>query len=176
MFREYVNGYYDIQDREEEDLRNIPFESASLRRASIQAYQDIRDQYKIGVPGLEEYIGSGKDITDSSDFIQSAYNYVNSPNANVKPEVKKSINEAYAIFNEFIEYVNLINSYDPEGGADMKRAKKIEAQEKIKKLIAADLSKTVEQYYKYGLLKVMNKKSRDARPGISTNVIEKVRG
>jgi len=176
MFREYVNGYYDIQDKEEEDLRNIPFESASLRRASIQAYQDIRDQYKIGVPGLEEYIGSGKDITDSSDFIQSAYNYVNSPNANVKPEVKKSINEAYAIFNEFIEYVNLINSYDPEGGADMKRAKKIEAQEKIKKLIAADLSKTVEQYYKYGLLKVMNKKSRDARPGISTNVIEKVRG
>ena len=56
----------------------------------------------------------------------------------------------------------------------MKRIKKAEAQERIQKLIAADTSKTVEQYYKYGLFKIMNLKSRDAQPGINRNVIKKV--
>ena len=174
MLKEYVNAYYDIQDQEAEDLRNVPFESADLRRASLKAYEDWRKEYKIGVPGLEDYIASGKDDGDASDFIQSAYNYVNSPNADVKPDVKQKVNEAYTIFNEFIEYANYINSLDPSGAADMKRVKKAEAQEKIKKLIAADTSKTIEQYYKYGLLKMMNAKSRDAQPSIGRNVVKKV--
>jgi hypothetical protein len=174
MFKEHVNAYYDISDREEEDLRNVPFESADLRRASLNAYTDLRKQYKIGVPGIEDYIDSGRDITDSTDFIQSAYNYVNAPEADVKPEVKQKINEAYEIFNNFISDINYIESLDPEGAADMKRARKAEAQEEIKKLIDSDTSKTVEQYYNYGLLKVMNNKSRDARPAISRNVVKKV--
>ena len=56
----------------------------------------------------------------------------------------------------------------------MKRARKAEAQEEIKKLINSDTTKTVEQYYNYGLLKVMNNKSRDARPAIGRNVVKKV--
>ena len=174
MLKEHANAYYDINDKEEEELRNIPFTNGDLRRASLQAYEDWRRDYKIGVPGLEEYIASGKDNGDASDFIQSAYNYVNSSDADVKPEVKQKINEAYTIFNDFIEYANYINSLDPSGAADMKRAKKVEAQEKIQKLIDADSSRTVEQYYKYGLLKMMNAKSRDAQPGVNRNVIKKV--
>jgi len=174
MLKEYANAYYDINDQEEEDLRNVPFTSADLRRASLQAYEDWRREYKLGVPGLEEYIASGKDNGDASDFIQSAYNYVNSPEADVKVEVKQSINEAYTIFNEFIEYANYIDTLDPSGGADLKRAKKAEAQQKIQELINTDTSKTVEQYYKYGLLKMMNAKSRDAQPGVNRNVVKKV--
>jgi hypothetical protein len=174
MLKEYANAYYDINAKEEEELRNIPFTNVDLRRASLQAYEDWRKEYKIGVPGLEEYIASGKDNGDASDFIQSAYNYVNSTGADVKPDVKQKINEAYTIFNDFIEYANYINSLDPSGGADLKRAKKTEAQDKIQKLINSDSSKTVEQYYKYGLLKMMNSKSRDAQPGVNRNVIKKV--
>ena len=174
MLKEYVNAYYDINDKEIADLRNVAFESADLRRASLQAYEDMRRRYKMGVPGLEEYIASGKDNGDANEFIQSAYNYVNSPEADVKPEVKQSITEAYEIFNEFIEYANYIDTLDPSGGADLKRAKKTEAQQKIQLLIRADTSKTVEQYYKYGLLKMMNAKSRDAQPGVNRNVIKKV--
>ena len=56
----------------------------------------------------------------------------------------------------------------------MKRAKKAEAQAEIQKLIDSDTSKTVEQYYNYGLKKLMNNKSRDAQPTIDTNVVKKV--
>jgi hypothetical protein len=174
MLKEYANAYYDINDQEAADLLGVAFESADLRRASLKAYENWRREYKMGVPGLEEYIASGTDNGDASEFIQSAYNYVNSPEASVKPEVKQSINEAYQIFNEFIEYANYIDTLDPSGGADLKRAKKAEAQERIKLLIRADTSKTVEQYYKYGLLKMMNAKSRDAQPGVTRNVIKKV--
>ena len=173
MLKEYVNAYYDIADREEEDLRNVSFASSDLRRASIQAYQNERKQYKIGVPGLEDYIATGADNDGANEFIQSAYNYVNSPTADVKPEVKKSINEAYAIYNDFMEYANYITSLDPSDAATLKRAKKAEAEEKIQKLIKSDTSKTVEQYYNYGLRKLMNNKSRDARPTINTNVVKK---
>ena len=174
MLKEYANAYYDINDKEEEELRNIPFTNVDLRRASLNAFTDWRQEYKNGVPGLEDYIASGADNGDASEFIQSAYNYVNSPGAQVKPEVKQSINEAYTIFNEFIEYANYIDTLDPSGAADLKRIKKAESQERIQKLIAADTSKTVEQYYKYGLFKMMNLKSRDAQPGINRNVIKKV--
>jgi hypothetical protein len=174
MLKEYANAYYDINDQEAADLRNVPFESADLRRASLQAYENWRKEYKMGVPGLEAYIASGTDNGDASEFIQSAYNYVNSPEANVKPEVKQSINEAYVLFNEFIEYANYIDTLDPSGGADLKRVKKAQTQQRIQLLINADTSKTVEQYYKYGLLKMMNAKSRDAQPGVSRNVIKKV--
>ena len=174
MLKEYANAYYDINDQEEEELRGIPFTNVDLRRASLQAYEDWRREYKLGVPGLEDYIASGKDNGDASDFIQSAYNYVNSPDADVKLEVKRSINEAYSAFNEFIEYANYINALDPSGAADLKRIKKRETQEKIQKLIRSDPSRTVEQYYKYGLLKMMNAKSRDAQPGVNRNVVKKV--
>jgi hypothetical protein len=174
MLKEYANAYYDIADREEEDLRGVSFASSDLRRASLKAYENERKLYKIGVPGLEDYIATGADNDGANEFIQSAYNYVNSPTADVKPEVKKSINEAYAIYNDFIEYANYITSLDPSGAASMKRAKKAEAQAEIQKLIDSDTSKTVEQYYNYGLKKLMNNKSRDAQPTIDTNVVKKV--
>jgi hypothetical protein len=172
MLKEYANAYYAINDEEEVDLRNIPFSNANLRRSSIKAYERKRKILLLGVPGLEDHIRSGADNSDASDFIQSTYNYVNSPDADLRPEVRDKINTSYEIYNEFINYANQISLLEPSNGAELKRAKKAEAIERIKNLIDSDPTKTVEQYYKYGLLKLMNSKSRDAQVTINRNVIK----
>jgi hypothetical protein len=63
---------------------------------------------------------------------------------------------------------------DPSGAADFKRAEKQKAIEEIQMIIDSDPTKTVEQYFKSGLLKMMSAKSRDAQPGIERNIIKKV--
>jgi hypothetical protein len=127
----------------------------------------------LSVPGLDDFIKQGVDNSSATEFVNSAYNYVNTPGAAVKPDVAQKINEAYEVYNEFIKYANYINTLDPSGAADIKRIEKNKAKEKIQQIIESDNSKTVEQFYKYGLLKLMNSKSRDAQPGIERNIVKK---
>jgi hypothetical protein len=170
----YANAYYDIEDEEAEDLRGIPFTNADTRRSALAFYQRKRDQFMLEVPGLDQYIRQGVDNTDAAEFVDSAYNYVNSPNAAVKPEVKDKINQAYTVYNNFITRANQIDAMDPSGAADFKRAEKKRAIEEIQAIIDSDPTKTVEQYFKNGLLKMMSAKSRDAQPGILRNIIKRV--
>ena len=174
MLQQHANDYYDISDKEEEELRGIPFTNANLRRASLQAYENLRKQKMLAVPGLDDFIKNGVDNSDASDFIQSAYNYANSEGSSVKPETRDKINQAYQIFNEFVQYADYINTLDPSGAADLKRIEKEKAKAKIQSLVDSDTSKVLEQYYKYGLLKLMNAKSRDAQPGLNRNIIKGV--
>jgi len=174
MLQEHANDYYNIGEREEEDLRNIPFTNTQLRRAALDAYTKLREQKMLGVPGLDDYIKGDVANSDASNFVQSAYNYANSEGSAVKPETRDKINQAYQIFNEFMEYANYINTLDPSGASDLKRIEKEKAKAKIQELVNSDTTKVLEQYYKYGLLKLMNAKSRDAQPGISRNVVKKV--
>jgi hypothetical protein len=62
-----------------------------------------------------------------------------------------------------------IDSLEAANGSDLKRAEKAAAEEAIKELIRSDNTKTIEQYYNYGLSKLMNAKSRDGRAGINRN-------
>jgi hypothetical protein len=174
MLQEYANAYYDLADKEALDLRSVPFTDVTLRRSVLGAYDRKREEFMLKVPGLDEYIKNGVDNSDASEFVQSAYNYVNSEGAAVKPEVREKINQAYEIYSDFISYANQIDAMDPSGAADIKRAQKQVAIDKIQKIIDSDPSKTVEQYFKYGLLKLMSAKSRDAQPGISRNIIKGV--
>jgi hypothetical protein len=174
ILQEYANAYYDLADLEAEDLRTIPFTDVTLRRSALGAYQKKREEFMLKVPGLDEYIKSGADNTDAAEFVQSAYNYANSNGAAIKPEVRNKINQAYEIYNQFMAYANQIDAMDPSGAADMKRAQKNAAIEEIQKIIDSDPSKTVEQYFKYGLLKLMTAKSRDAQAGINRNIIKGV--
>jgi hypothetical protein len=172
MLKEYANAYYDINDQEQADLINVSFSNPDLRRASTSAYSRKRKILLLQTPGLEDYIKSGADNSDATDFIQSTYNYVNSVEASVNPKTKELINEAYNVYNEFIDYANRINMLEFSEGAEMKRAQKAKAIKKIEELIKSDPTKTVEQYYRYGLLKLMNSKSRDADVTINRNVVK----
>lgn len=174
MLQEHANRYYDLGEQEEEDIRSIPFSNVDARRSSLNTYDRLKEELMLSVPGLDDFIKQGVDNSSATEFVNSSYNYVNSPGAAVKPEVAQKINEAYEIYNEFIKYADYINTLDPSGAADIKRAQKEKAKEEIQRIIESDSSKTVEQFYKYGLLKLMNAKSRDAQPGIQRNVIKKV--
>ena len=172
MLKESANAYYDINNQEQADLIGVPFANADLRRASMSAYTKQRKILLLQTPGLEDYIKSGADNSDAADFIQSTYNYVNSVDASVDPKTKELINQAYIIYNEFIDYANRINTLEFTDGAEMKRTEKDKAIRKIEELVKSDPTKTVEQYYKYGLLKLMNSKSRDANVTINRNVVK----
>jgi hypothetical protein len=173
MLQEHANRYYDIGEEEENDIRSIPFSNVQARRSTLDTYDRLKQEIMLSVPGLDDFIKQGIDNSDATEFVGSAYNYVNTPGASVKPEVAQKINEAYEIYNEFIKYADYINTLDPSGAADIKRIQKDKAKEAIQKIIESDNSKTVEQFYKYGLLKLMNAKSRDAQPGIQRNIIKK---
>ena len=174
MLKEYANAYYDIGAQEEATLVDVRFGNVSERRALLNAYTDKRKSMMLTVPGLDNYIKSGADNSDASDFIQSTYNYVNSPEAEVDPKVKDKINQAYEIYNEFMSFANKVALADPSNGTELKREQKKKTIKAIEELVKSDPTKTVEQYYKYGLLKLINSKSRDVSATINRNVIKGV--
>ena len=167
--QQYVNEYYSLGDKEALELEAIPFNNLPLRREVMTQYDDKRAQLQLAVPGLENYIKSGVDNTDAFDFVNNAYNYAISNDSDIPREVRKNIVLAYNLYIDFIASANLINSLDAANGADLKRAEKEKTINAIKKIIASDPTKTVEQYFNYGLSKLINAKSKDASAGLERN-------
>ena len=73
------------------------------------------------------------------------------------------------MYTDFIAKANYINSLDAGNAADLKRAEKEKTVNAIKQIIANDPTKTVEQYFNYGLSKLINAKSKDASAGLRRN-------
>jgi hypothetical protein len=64
---------------------------------------------------------------------------------------------------------NNIDAANAANGTEMKRFAKQQTIDAIQELIRSDSTKTIEQYYNYGLKKLINAKTRDASAGIWRN-------
>jgi hypothetical protein len=167
--QEHVNAYYDLNNKEAAELKPLPFSFVAERRAVVDKYKQQRSLIKMQVPGLEEFMASGLDNTSAYEFANNAYNYAMSPNADVPQDIKLKVAQAYDIYSRFMKQAAYIDSLEAANGSDLKRAEKAAAEEAIKDLIRSDNTKTIEQYYNYGLSKLMNAKSRDGRAGVNRN-------
>jgi hypothetical protein len=167
--QQYVNEYYALGDQESIELKAIPFNNIPLRREVASQYDLKKQQLQLSVPGLENYIKSGVENTDAFDFVNNAYNYAISDSSDVKPEVRKNIVLAYNLYINFIASANFIDSLDSANAADLKREEKEKTINAIKQIIANDSTKTVEQYFNYGLSKLINARSKDASAGLRRN-------
>ena len=171
--KQYANAYYDINDKEQEDLRGVALANTDLRRSAMGEYEKQRKIMKMSIPGLSTYLDSGIDNADAEDFIQSAHSYVNSPTAEVTADVKAKINEAHQIYSDFMDKVNMISMLDVAEASELKRAEKEKAKSKLLALVNSDSTKVLEQYYQYGLLKMMNSKTRDSGVTLTRNIPSK---
>lgn len=166
--QEYVNAYYDLADEEALELKSVPLHHTSERRALLASYDEKKKQLKLSVPGLDKYI-ENTDNFEAYDFVNNAYNYAISPNADVSKNLKESIISAYNLYIDFMNTTNYIDSLNAANGTEIKRAEKEKTINAIKELIKSDSTRTVEQYYNYGLKKLINAKTRDANAGIWRN-------
>lgn len=169
IMQEHVNAYYDLNDKEAAELKPLPFSFVAERRAVVEKYQQQRALIKMQVPGLEQHMASGLDNTAAYEFANNAYNYAMSPNADIPQDLKLKIAQAYDIYSRFMKQAAYIDSLEAANGSDLKRDEKAAAEAAIKELIRSDNTKTIEQYYNYGLSKLMNAKSRDGRAGVNRN-------
>jgi hypothetical protein len=169
IMQEHVNAYYDLNNKEAGELKPLPFTFVAERRAVVEKYKQQRALIKMQVPGLEEYMSTGVDNTNAYEFTNNAYNYAMSPNADIPKDVKLKVAQAYDIYSRFMKQAAYIDSLEAANGSDLKRAEKAAAEAAIKELIRSDNTKTIEQYYNYGLSKLMNAKSRDGRAGVNRN-------
>ena len=167
--QQYINQYYELSDKEAEELRVIPFSYVAARREIVEKYKQQRKIMNISVPGLENYIKSGVDNTEAFEFVNNAFNYATSDGAAIDPMVKESIITAYNLYNDFISKADRINASGAANGAELKRAEKEKITEALKELYLQDPTGAVEQYYNYGLKKLINAKSKDASAGINRN-------
>jgi hypothetical protein len=167
--QQHVNEYYSLSDQEALELKSIPFNNIALRREVMAQYDRKKEQLQLSVPGLENYIKSGVDNTDAFDFVNNAYNYATSSGSNIPKEARENISLAYNLYVNFIASANFIDSLDTPNAADLKRAEKEKTINAIKEIIASDSTKTVEQYFNYGLSKLINARSKDASAGLRRN-------
>lgn len=167
--QQYVNEYYALGDQEAIELKAIPLNNLAMRREIITQYDVKKAQLQLSVPGLENYIRSGIDNTDAFDFVNNAYNYAMSNGSDVPREARENISLAYNLYIDFIASANFIDSLDAANGPDLKRAEKERTINAIKKIIADDSTRTVEQYFNYGLSKLINARSKDASAGLGRN-------
>jgi len=166
--QEYVNAYYDLDEQEAAELKATPLHYTAERRALTQKYDQLKKDLKLSVPGLEYYI-QNSDKTEAYNFVNDAYNYINSPDADVSEDVKLNIATAYNLYTNFILTTDYIDSLNAANGTELKRAEKEKTVNAIKELIKSDPTRTIEQYYNYGLKKLINAKTRDANAGIWRN-------
>ena len=166
--QEYVNAYYDLGDQEALELKGIPLHYTAERRALLAQYDEKKKNLKLTVPGLSEYI-ENSDKSEAYNFVNNAYNYATSPNADAPESVKQDIATAYNLYSDFIYTANYIDSLNAANGTELKRAEKEKTIKAIQELIKSDPTRTVEQYYNYGLKKLINAKTRDASAGIWRN-------
>ena len=167
--QEYVNAYYDLNEAEEKELKATPLSFIAERRSITEKYKKERSLIKLSVPGLQYHI-ENTDNLEAYNFANNAYNYVSSPEADVPKELKEGITKAYNLYLNFMATANGIDSLNAANGTELKRAAKQEAIDGIQELIKSDSTKTIEQYYNYGLKKLINAKTRDASAGIWRNV------
>lgn len=167
--QQHVNAYYDLAQQEADALRSIPFSQMDTRKSIVSSYQDKRRILKLQVPGLETFIASGVDNTDALDFINNAYAYANDTTANIPKDLAKKIINAHDIYQQFMDYANQIDSLQISNASEVKLAEKQRAIAQIENIIQSDNTNVVDQYFKYGLLKLMTAKSRDAAAGINRN-------
>ena len=166
--QEYVNRYYDLGEQEALELKSIPLHFTAERRSLLTQYDKKKKELKLAVPGLSEYI-ENSDKSEAYNFVNNAYNYATSPNADISEDVKQDIVTAYNLYSDFIYTANYIDSLNAANGTDLKRAEKEKTINAIQELIDSDSTRTVEQYYNYGLKKLINAKTRDASAGIWRN-------
>jgi hypothetical protein len=167
--QEHVNAYYELGDQEEQELKSTPLHYTAERRAVTNKYKEKRNLIKLSVPGLEYYI-QNTDNLEAYNFTNDAYNYASSPEANAPPKLKEGIVSAYNLYLDFMTTANNIDSLNAANGTEMKRAAKQQTIDAIQELIKSDSTKTIEQYYNYGLRKLINARTRDASAGIWRNV------
>ena len=169
--QQHINAYYDLAAQEASDLQHISLGLTDSRRAVTKSYEEKRRLIKLAVPGLEQAIGSGVDNTDAEQFIADAYAYANDKNADIPKDLAEKLITAHDIYINFIDYANQVDAAQMDNGSEVKRAEKERAIAMIENIIKSDSTRTIDQYFKYGLLKLMTAKSRDAAAGINRNVL-----
>jgi hypothetical protein len=169
LMQSSVNRYYDINEEEANQLRYIPFTDTAARQAVMDANTAKRTALKLSVPGLEEYLSGTVINKDAYDFAMNAHAFVNDYSGEVRPDVKDKINQAYKIYSDFADYVNNVNTWDSVNGREYKLNAKENATQALFQLIDSDDTKVLEQYYNYGIKKLMNQLVRDARVSVSRN-------
>lgn len=169
LMQSAVNRYYAIGDYESNQLQNIPFSDVATRQAIINNAAQQRSLLQLSVPGLKEYLQPTVANTDAIDFVSNAHAFANAHPDKVNKDVLQKINQAYDIYNDFINYVNNVDTWNVSDSSSLKLAKKDEATKKLLELVASDDTKVLEQYYNYGIKKIMNENVRDARVSVSRN-------
>jgi len=170
VMQQHVNAYYAIADEEAAALQTVPFNDPTSRRAVTKEYENKRRILKLSFPGLDSYLRSGTDNTEAEDFVNNAYAFANNPNSNAPKELKQKIIDAYQIYQNFMSVAAQIDTMNMSSPSEVKRLEKEKAIAQIKNIINSDSTKTVEQYFNYGLLKLMTAKSKDATAGIGRNI------
>jgi len=113
---------------------------------------------------------SGTDNTEAENFVNNAYAFANNPNSDAPKELKQKIIDAYQVYQNFMSVAAQIDTMNMSSPSEVKRLEKEKAIAQIKNIINSDSTKTVEQYFNYGLLKLMTAKSKDATAGIGRNI------
>jgi hypothetical protein len=169
LMQSAVNRYYDINEEEANQLKLIPFTDTVARQAVLANNTKRRQLLKLSVPGLEDYLGSTLLNKESYDFTMNAHAFVNDYPGEVKPEIKDKINMAYQIYSDFAQYVNNVKTWDAVDGTDLKLNAKETATQQLLQLVKSDDTKILEQYYNYGIKKLMGQLVRDTRVSVSRN-------
>jgi hypothetical protein len=170
--RQYVNAYYKTYDDAANRLVEVPYNDMDSRRKIIYEYENIRAGLKISVPGLKNYLDSGRDKEANINFVDNVYSYINSGNTDVPADVIDKANSMYNLYMDLRNNIAMIKGQGYDNEPDIKRQYKEATIDSIKLMIQDDSSGALNVFFKYGLEPLINDLSRDARSGLNTNVVK----
>jgi len=169
LMQSAVNRYYQFEEDEANDLKVVPFSDTPARQAIVNGYKEKRRLLKLSVPGLDNYLQGSIMNQDAYNFVMKGNAFVNDYPGEVKPEIKSKINEAYKIYSDFADYINNVKTWNAVNESELKTTAKEAATEKLLELINSDDTRVLEQYYNYGIKKLMNALVRDPRANVNRN-------
>jgi hypothetical protein len=163
--QESINNYFDLEEQESLQLSTTPLPDD--RKNIIMRHQELRRLMKLQTPKLETRLENIADNEEKTKFLTNAYTVANDPDINIKPEVRSAVNDAFAIYEDFLLKTESETTRLASNSSDMKRSFRDDAFVELEALIKQDKSGVVKELFRHSLKGLMNAKSRDARNTIS---------
>ena len=160
-----VNKYFELDDEETAQIQGTPL--ADDRRSIIMRFEERKRLMKISTPILESRVANMADNEEKTRFLNNVYLAANDENVNIAPEVRESVNNAYDVYNNFLNQIERDEVRLASNSAAIKRHYKEQAMLELFELAKSDESGAVKELIRNSLRGLMNAKSRDAQNTIN---------
>ena len=161
VLQDAVNAYFDLDDEENASLTGVV--NPSTRRQIMAVTTEKKRIMQIQIPMLEQRIRNMADNEAKTKFLNNVYQIANNPEVAIEQNTRDSVNNAYFVYEKFLNDINLDHVRQASNSTEIKRTLKTQAMFDLQELADQDESGIVKELIRNSFKGLINAKVQDAQ-------------